>query len=355
VSDRDPFDDLVLDEAFVRAGRPEEPADRRLERYRRIATESRTSEGWRQGSDGAAGAVGAVGVAGVAAPRRREPGRARRLVVAVSVVAGLLAAVVYLDRTSADDAVPASARQDAGSAPGAVPGSAPDDGRDVLPARLAPLPPDPGGEGGYRFLQTQDDATGRPVAYDPCRPIRYVLRRVGEPAGGEALVVGAVAEISAATGLVFERGADTDEPLVDDRKPVQPDRYGPGPAPVLIAWSDERESPDLAGYIAGYAGSAIDGWKEPGTWRYVTGTVVLDAEDALPALQRPGGAAQVRSTILHELGHLVGLNHVADRGQLMFSEGGDNRLELGAGDRRGLRLLGDGRCFTDWDELLAAG
>jgi hypothetical protein len=134
---------------------------------------------------------------------------------------------------------------------------------------------------------------------------------------------------------------------------VQPGRYGPGFAPVLVAWSDERESPDLAGSVTGVAGSDWEGWDDA-SLRYVSGVVVLDRDDARDLMAGPGGAASVRSTILHELGHLVGLDHVADRDQIMFSEGGDNRLELGPGDRRGLRLLGDGTCHADWAELAAA-
>jgi predicted Zn-dependent protease len=85
----------------------------------------------------------------------------------------------------------------------------------------------------------------------------------------------------------------------------------------------------------------------------VTGLVVIDHEDAARLLERPEGADLVRGTILHELGHLVGLGHVDDPAQLMFREGGPERLGLAEGDLRGLRLLGDGACYTDWDDVVA--
>ncbi len=46
---------------------------------------------------------------------------------------------------------------------------------------------------------------------------------------------------------------------------------------------------------------------------------------------------------MHELGHVVGLNHVHDRRELM---NGANlgRTVFGPGDRRGLALLGQGPC-----------
>ncbi len=40
--------------------------------------------------------------------------------------------------------------------------------------------------GSYAFLNTEAD--GDPVGYDPCRPVRYVVRTAGAPPGGEALV-----------------------------------------------------------------------------------------------------------------------------------------------------------------------
>lgn len=345
---RDEFDELVLDESFVQGGRREPSAEERVERLKRIARESTSSDGWR-----AAPAVA------VASPPRRRRHRLRTTVLVLSIALSLLLAASWaqgqgvlgtsgLQPAAGADEVgepPAQAVTAAGDPP---PGAAPA----PPPERLAPLPADPGGEGGYRFIETHE-ATGGPVTYDPCRPIRYVVRRIGEPVGSDALLESAIAELSAATGLVFQRGADTGETPGDRRKAVQPDRYGPDFAPVLIAWSDEQESPDLAGYVAGVAGSEWNGWDEA-SLRYVTGTVLLDREDAALAMAFPGGDASVRSTILHELGHLVGLDHVADRDQIMFSEGGDNRLELGPGDRRGLRLLGDGTCHTDWAGLAEA-
>lgn len=64
----------------------------------------------------------------------------------------------------------------------------------------------------------------------------------------------AIARTSAATGLVFVNEGTTDEVWAKDRDPYQPDRYGEKWAPAVIAWSNEADVPNLAGYIAGLGG-----------------------------------------------------------------------------------------------------
>ncbi|WP_422677956.1 matrixin family metalloprotease [Blastococcus brunescens] len=50
--------------------------------------------------------------------------------------------------------------------------------------------------------------------------------------------------------------------------------------------------------------------------------------------------------MLHEIGHLVGLDHVSDRTQLMYPSAG-HTLDFASGDLAGLAALGDGECMTD--------
>jgi hypothetical protein len=78
---------------------------------------------------------------------------------------------------------------------------------------------------------------GRPVAFDPCTPIHFVTRYDGAPPGADALVPAAVAQLSAATGLVLIHDGDSDETPSGGREPRQPERYGDRWAPVLISWS----------------------------------------------------------------------------------------------------------------------
>ncbi len=79
----------------------------------------------------------------------------------------------------------------------------------------------------------------------------------------------------------------------------------------------------------------------------VTGfTFVLDGQDLAPELDRRGGRVQVRSVVLHEIGHLLGLDHVADPSQVMYEFSSPDVTAYQAGDLAGLEALGTGRCST---------
>jgi hypothetical protein len=142
--------------------------------------------------------------------------------------------------------------------------------------------------------------------------------------------------------LQFVYDGQTSETPDNSRAAFQPATYGKKRwAPVLIAWSDEHAYPELAGYILGVGGGqAVYPPNAPAV--YVSGQVVLDGADMSTTAMPDRGA--VRAVVLHELGHLVGLGHVADRSQLMFSEAEFTVRDFGPGDLRGLAIVGDGPC-----------
>jgi hypothetical protein len=199
-----------------------------------------------------------------------------------------------------------------------------------VPAPVAP------GEGGFAFLVPGAD--GAPVAFDPCRPVHWVLRPDGEPPGGRAVVEQAFAEVSRATGLRFVFDGLTDEAPAEERARVQPYRYGERWSPVLVAWSTEHEVAALSGRRVG---SGVASWTDAGGRRLVSGQLVLDRVDLTD------GRGELRplaaGTALHELAHVVGLGHVDDRAQLMHPVMGE-RGAFGDGDLRGLHALGSVPC-----------
>ena len=206
-----------------------------------------------------------------------------------------------------------------------------------------PVPAPPEG-GSHEFVAFQPDGT-TPVGYDPCRPIHYVVRPDNAPPGGEQVVLDAVARVSAVTGLQFVHDGPTGETSAATRQLFQPDRYGDRWAPVLISWQTEQENPEFVTDIAGEAGSvpvSVDG----GPTTFVSGVVDLDAAAFARFLAAPDGVPVARAIVLHELGHLVGLGHVPDPGQLMYPET-SSALDFAPGDLTGLARLGAGPCVPE--------
>lgn len=259
-----------------------------------------------------------------------RPGR-RRLMYLVTALAGVavVSAVVF------------DSRGIGGVAGDARPANWPTPGFEAADAPLGTPVPAPSPGGTHLFVGVQDDGE-QPVAYDPCRPVHYVIRPDNAPPGADALVHEAFARVSHVTGLQFVYDGATDESAWEDRASFQPDRYGDRWAPVLVSWQTEAENPELAGHVAGLAGSAS---VEPpvGPRVFVTGVVGLDAAAFRGMLADPARVSGARAVLLHELAHLVGLAHVADPSELMYPTT-STVLDFGVGDLTGLYRLGGGEC-----------
>ncbi|MGH3670590.1 MAG: hypothetical protein ACRDSH_08125 [Pseudonocardiaceae bacterium] len=196
--------------------------------------------------------------------------------------------------------------------------------------------------GPYAFTATTP--SGRPVTYDPCRPIHYVVNPAGMPPGGLMVIRDAIRVIGKATGLTFtEDGLTREPPHLPNQPSSWPQAADQRWPPVLIAWVSQAEYPPVSGDVAGIGGSLAVEPDGPESARYVTGQVVLDRED-LSTILRLGGHDEAQAIVMHELGHLVGLAHVADPAELMAQEN-SGQTELGPGDRQGLAVAGAGRCW----------
>lgn len=269
---------------------------------------------------------------GARAPRAPGRGGVRSRLVAVAVLLVCLAVPAATAHWGFGPSLVAPAAQDAGAPPA---------GMDENPSRMRPVVVAPAGTGGYAFEQTMADGT--PVTWDPCRAI-HVVTAGTPPRGMEHAVAAAVAELSAATGLVFvDEGPTSERASSTQRLLYQPDRYGKRWAPLLVDGSDPRAEPDLAGDIIGLGGG--DGLTMGGRTTYVTGKVSLDSPQMAAELERrPSSAGLMQAVVLHELGHALGLAHVSDPAEVMYPEARISVTDLGPGDRRGLAALGAGRC-----------
>ncbi|TQJ69537.1 matrixin [Arthrobacter sp. SLBN-100] len=205
-----------------------------------------------------------------------------------------------------------------------------------------PVPPAVGSDS-YKFLAVNGD--GSPVGYSPCRPLHYVVNDDLAPAGAQQLVSDAIITISAATGITFVYDGTTSEQPSPQRPPYQPDEYGERWAPLLIAWTTPEVAPQLKGKVIGTGGSTHYGYDD-GPKTFVTGGLDLDAAQIADDLLDPDGHLYATAVILHELSHVMGLDHVADPTQLMYPEIGTPE-GLSAGDLNGLYELSKAQCRKD--------
>jgi len=192
--------------------------------------------------------------------------------------------------------------------------------------------------GSYAFMDHQPGSAA-PVTWSSCKPIHVVVNDAQAPPEGWGIVMDALDQVQAASGLDF---------VVDGRSTALPTYTVSSPDgtdwdPVLIAWTTPARSPQLRGNVDGYGGSTTVSDPASGRKYYVTGQIALDAPQLTRALHGPDGADGVRGVIVHELGHVIGLAHVRDGNETMArSTRRDGRL--GPGDRAGLALLGSGPC-----------
>jgi hypothetical protein len=188
-------------------------------------------------------------------------------------------------------------------------------------------------KGSYAFIVTTN--AGDPVSWDHCEPIHYVVNPAGAPEDWKDVVRASVAEITDASGFQFQYdGTSTDRTFTDRTLDSE------SPPPVLIAWADSTEVPDLAGSTAGIGGSTPA--QVHNRIQFVTGLVVLDTE-AYDRMEQRGDERSEELVLAHELGHVVGLDHVDDVDELMNAEYVGQR-GFGPGDRTGLKKLHELPC-----------
>jgi hypothetical protein len=274
---------------------------------------------------------------------------ARDLTRALAVAGAALA-------LAAGAGLPRVAVPDAAAAPGGavtVTSSTFADDRDLFPADpAAPVAPttavDPrlGSPTSYSLSK----ATGGVVLrWNPCAAIHYRVNTRYAPAGALADVKAAIARVRAATGITFVYDGSTSViPQANYGYAYNP--LGSGtPPPLVIAWAKRGTGTGTSNLLTGGAeiargGATAMSWTTAAgvvhPLRAVTGLVVLD----VAYNSKPGGFATTAGgtrggVLLHELGHVMGLQHVRDASQEM-NPYLISRASYGNGDNAGFAKVG---------------
>jgi hypothetical protein len=190
---------------------------------------------------------------------------------------------------------------------------------------------------GYRFLLTEQGGDG-PIRWDPCDPVRYkVALRGGVPESEIAEVRAAFDEVSEALGgAVYHYDGTTDvvPDAVDDSAKAGAD--------IVLAFAEPGSGDDrsslLTGWEAGRGGFAAVTSKGPDgvtRQRPTNGSVVIDSTKWAVMSRHD------RTVLyLHEIGHVVGLDHPKDDHQIMSSGAYDLPPRYQDGDLAGFARLG---------------
>ncbi len=246
----------------------------------------------------------------------------------------LAAAAAVLERSGAVDVVPATA---------AGVRHAPTPGRESAGAPLGRPQALAARSGSWAVEATGRD--GEPARWDPCRPVHYVVNPSGMPPGGEEVLAAAVERVERATGLRFVFDGTTDERERGTSYDVR--RWGDRWAPALLRWDLSPEGTDGSGPGADVLGRGgpVVARTSSGRAVVVSGTAGLTTS-ATRGFEDPGVRRRAEAVWLHELGHLVGLAHVEDPGQVVNAAFA-GVLDHGAGDLTGLAALGTGPCLDE--------
>lgn len=204
----------------------------------------------------------------------------------------------------------------------------------VRPPATAPAPTATAARAGDGYLLWALREDGSPVRWDPCTPLRWTTRP-SDPDWLRSLAADAAATLATAAGVTFAYVASGDEGVGPSRPLTEDGAW----APVLVTLTTPEESEWLTASERGLALPVTVGGQ------FVTGQVLLQAHmDLTP--DRASREGSWGATLMHEWGHVVGLDHVGDPGQLMHAEPLPGPAQWGAGDLRGFRALGaDATCL----------
>lgn len=196
-------------------------------------------------------------------------------------------------------------------------------------------------DGAFRFLER---VAGDPVRWNPCDTIAYAVNTAGAHSSVRADLREALRRVTRATGIEFRSVGATRETFIRAYQRMRYDGVVRKAALILI-WVEHEDYEAILRRLNDPRPSIAFAKTMAGLYahrdQYFGGIIVMDA-DATAGLGF-GYRYAHGSVLLHELGHIMGLDHVKDPDQLMYSGRHPNfRLrDFGPGDLEGLRRLGE--------------
>jgi hypothetical protein len=159
--------------------------------------------------------------------------------------------------------------------------------------------------------------------------VTYQVNYAGAPSFARSEVDAAVARVEAATGIDLVDLGDLGGTAGND---------GTAPAGVdaVMAFVSPTENPGI-GSAAGLGGGGYAPAWNGNSARVVSGFVLINETLGFSQGLGPTG---LQGLLLHELGHMMGLDHVQDRAEVMYPVMHDVPNGYGPGDREGLWDLG---------------
>lgn len=172
--------------------------------------------------------------------------------------------------------------------------------------------------------------------WDSCRTLTWKLNPKASPKAARKQVTGAFKRLHAATGLEFSyQGTTTQAPRTG----------GVDGTDIVVGWMRRKAFSEKFGSAVGVGGASYwTGWRLPdGTpvSRAARGGVVLNAGYNDDLARGFGSGYTWGEVLMHELGHVVGLDHTSLDTQLMYPSITNGTALWGAGDLAGLTTLGD--------------
>jgi len=181
----------------------------------------------------------------------------------------------------------------------------------------------------------------RPVSWNSCAPIDYVVNLSGAPSFAKADLDAAMAKISAATGFRFVQVGQTSQ--IPQANWADSQRLGrSGWAPLIIAFATPKQS-NLFDAGADQLGNGGSAWVQGPRGKVdVSGEIIINSATSYdPGF---GAGTHLASLFLHELGHVVGLSHSPDPNSFMYPYLGVVSQTITPLDAQHLAALSAGGC-----------